>query len=127
MSDQWYEDKIEPPLQGIVKELRNNGVNTECSCGHDMYIQCQYIIDGHIAEIHHIVWTYLAMNKGIFGYETVDFDIELHHQVRDGHSYTSLEIKFPITKSEYERLEKKKKYYEEQINHINETLKNIKE
>jgi len=30
----WYEN-IEAPIRDIVKFLRNNGVNTECSCGYE--------------------------------------------------------------------------------------------
>jgi hypothetical protein len=37
----WYNEKIEQPLREIVKDLRNNGINTVCSCGHDMYIECE--------------------------------------------------------------------------------------
>ena len=41
--DDWYINNIEEPVRDIVRALRNNGVNTECSCGHDMTIQCQTI------------------------------------------------------------------------------------
>lgn len=34
----WYE-KIEPEVREIVRELRNKGINTICSCGHKMEIQ----------------------------------------------------------------------------------------
>jgi len=95
----WYKMNIEPPLQDLVKQLRNEGVNTECSCGHNMYIQCQYILDGQIQIIHKTVWDYLAMNKGVFGYDEVDFDIVVKHKVRNGHSYTSLDISFPVKKN----------------------------
>jgi len=39
----WYSNTIEEPVRNIVRALRNNGINTECSCGHDMTIQCQTI------------------------------------------------------------------------------------
>jgi hypothetical protein len=38
----WYEKYIEKPIRPLVKLLRDNGYNTECSCGHKMYVQCQY-------------------------------------------------------------------------------------
>lgn len=41
--DDWYLNTIEEPVRDIVRALRNNGINTECSCGHDMTIQCQTI------------------------------------------------------------------------------------
>lgn len=34
----WYE-KIEIEIREIVRELRNKGINTTCSCGHKMYIE----------------------------------------------------------------------------------------
>ena len=37
----WYLIHIEPELREIVYALRNNGINTECSCAHDMYVQIQ--------------------------------------------------------------------------------------
>ena len=41
--DSWYKHNIELPVREIVKNLRNQGINTECSCGHALYIQCQTI------------------------------------------------------------------------------------
>ncbi len=40
MSD-WY-DKIEEPVKALVKLLRNNGFNTNCSCGHKMSIEMEW-------------------------------------------------------------------------------------
>ncbi len=90
MKNYWYEEKIEEPLVGIVRYLRNNGINTECSCGHEMYIQCQYILDGSIKNIHDLVWNYLD-SKGL----DIDFDILVHHEIRNRiHcQWTSLNIK----------------------------------
>lgn len=39
----WYEENIEEPVRDLVMLLRDNGFNTECSCGHEMYIQCQLL------------------------------------------------------------------------------------
>ena len=33
--------KIEEGVREWVYKLRNHGINTECSCHHDGYIQCQ--------------------------------------------------------------------------------------
>lgn len=41
MKDYWYKFNIEEPIREIVKRLRNNGINTFCSCGHNMWIECQ--------------------------------------------------------------------------------------
>lgn len=38
----WYKMKIEDPLKKIVYKLRNNGINTFQSCGHDLYIDCEF-------------------------------------------------------------------------------------
>lgn len=35
----WYDNNIEPEVRELVKTLRDRGINTTCSCGHDMYIE----------------------------------------------------------------------------------------
>jgi len=42
----WYKEYIEEDIRPLVKLLRENGFNTECSCGHDMYVQCLILPDG---------------------------------------------------------------------------------
>lgn len=37
----WYALNIEEPVREIVRALRKRGINTECSCGHKLYIQFQ--------------------------------------------------------------------------------------
>jgi hypothetical protein len=44
-AEDWYVEFIEFPIRKVVRLLRNHGVNTECSCGHQMYVQFQ-VIDG---------------------------------------------------------------------------------
>jgi hypothetical protein len=39
LSKIWYKEKIEPEVRDLVRDLRNQGVNTTCSCGHNMYIE----------------------------------------------------------------------------------------
>jgi len=81
----WYEDVIEEPIRDLVKLLRDNGFNTECSCGHEMYVQCQYLVDGEIQRLHKLLFDN--------GYR--DYTIEIRVQVINGHQYASLEIKLP--------------------------------
>jgi len=79
----WYEENIEAPLRDIIKYLRNNGINTECSCGHEMYIQCQYIPDGNISELHKILYNYFSKNK-----LNINYDLNIIVKVENG--YTTL-------------------------------------
>ena len=83
----WYDMHIEEPVRELTRVLRDNGVNTECSCGHDMYIQCQYIPDETVFEIHNLVWHYLH-DKGV----QINFEIIVRHTVVDGHAYSSLDV-----------------------------------
>lgn len=85
----WYEEFIEEPIRDIVKLLRENGFNTECSCGHDMYIQCQYVIDYEIKRLYDLIYLYLYDKK-----VPINFEINVLIQVIDGHPYPSLEVKF---------------------------------
>lgn len=78
----WYEDYIEEPIRDLVRLLRNNGFNTECSCGHEMNVQCQYIPEGEIQRLHNLLF-----NKGYRNYK-----IEVRLFVLDGFSYPSLQI-----------------------------------
>ena len=38
----WYEENIEPEIRELVRLLRDNGVNTISSCGHEMTIQASW-------------------------------------------------------------------------------------
>lgn len=49
----WYEKHVEPEIQPLVKLLRNNGLNTTCSCGHEMYCECDVV--GNYFETAHFV------------------------------------------------------------------------
>jgi len=53
----WYEEYIEPEIRDLVRLLRDNGFNTECSCGHEMYVQCSYIIDGELMRLHNLLFS----------------------------------------------------------------------
>ena len=89
----WYDQFIEDPLKDLVKVLRNNGINTECSCGHEMYIQCQHILDGELMDINKMLLCYLDENN-----LPQDYKIEITHEVMDGHQFTNLDIKLPNKK-----------------------------
>ena len=89
--DTWYNEMIEDPLKEIVHLLRNNGVNTECSCGHQGYIQCQYIIGDDIKKVHELLFNYLHSNN-----LPVDYTINVKISVMNGHQYPSMEIVFPL-------------------------------
>jgi len=83
----WYSENIESGVRDLVRFLRDNGVNTECSCeGHVKgaipYVQCQYITDGEIHRIHRLLTGH--------GYE--NFIFKLFHLVVEGHPFSTLDI-----------------------------------
>ncbi len=80
----WYEENIEEGVRFAVKLLRDNGINTECSCEHEGFIQCQYINDGHIRDVDHTLF-----NAGYRNYV-----IELYLTRDDGHLRSFINIKF---------------------------------
>lgn len=100
--DNWYDKYIEPEVRDLVKYLRDNGVNTECSCGHEMYIQCQYSVDGFIQDLHCLLFDYFYKQK-----KEINYEINVYHKVIEGHSYTDLEIKLPKEKENEKREDKK--------------------
>ena len=80
----WYEQNIEAGIRKEVKLLRDNGFNTECSCAHEMHVQCQYVVDGEIQRLHEVLFNN--------GYRDYTVGIEL--RVVEGHSYSHLQIDF---------------------------------
>lgn len=84
MSD-WYEENIEEGVRDLVKLLRNNGFNTECSCHHDMYIQCQFMLDGELMNLHNL----LCNN----GYENYEVTVQI--KCVDLVPFTNLNIQLP--------------------------------
>lgn len=85
----WLEDIIEEGIRSEVKLLRDNGFNTECSCGHEMYVQCQYVIDYEIKRLYDLIYNYLYENK-----KPINFEINVVVEVMDGHPYPTMQIKF---------------------------------
>ena len=53
----WYEENIEPRIRGFVRLLRDNGFNTQCSCGHEMYVECGYPPDGEVQRLHNLLYS----------------------------------------------------------------------
>ncbi len=45
----WYEENIEEPIRPLVHLLRENGFNTECSCGHEEEVPVGIL--GHFNQI----------------------------------------------------------------------------
>jgi len=80
----WYDENIEEPVREIVRLLRNNGFNTECSCGHDMYVQCEYDMRDGTSDLHRLLF-----HNGFQNYT-----IHICHQVMDGHTYIHADIQF---------------------------------
>lgn len=86
----WYEEAIEEPIRNLVKLLRDNGFNTVSSCGHEMYCQCDFLLDGEFKRLHDLLF-----NSGYRNYT-----ITVNIQVLDGHLYNHFEIKLPKEEKE---------------------------
>jgi len=84
----WYEENIEPEVRELVRYLRNNGINTECSCGHDNYVQCQYIPDGTIQALHILLFNYFTEQS-----LPVSYTIDVRVMVVDGYQYATLDVR----------------------------------
>lgn len=70
-----WSEHIEPQIRPWVMMLRNNGINTTCSCGHDMYIEFDILDGSQITQVD-----YLLYNAGARNYE-----IECHIIRENGH------------------------------------------
>ena len=86
LENSWYVH-IEKDLRELVFLLRNNGFNTECSCEHEKYIQCQYIPDGEIMRLLNLLSCYFHEQDIPCKYE-----INIIIKVDDGHQYPTLNI-----------------------------------
>jgi hypothetical protein len=81
----WYEEFIEPEIRSIVKLLRDNGINTECSCGHKMWVQFQ-VIDNEPQIVDKIL-----CNSGYKNYL-----IECHYERHDNWPLNTATVYFPV-------------------------------
>ena len=88
ITNEWY-STIELGVRDYVFLLRNSGFNTECSCEHEKYIQCQYIEDGEIERLVKTLYTYMYNNN-----IPINFQIEIVIKVDEGHLYNTLNIYF---------------------------------
>lgn len=60
----FYQD-IEPGVREIVRLLRDNGINTTCSCEHEGYIEFELVGLAHeVKAIHDLLF-----NTGLRGYK----------------------------------------------------------
>ena len=70
----WYEEYIEESIRPLVRLLRDNGFNTQCSCGHEMYVECSCLLDGEIQRLHNLLF-----NNGHSDYE-INVNIKVLNQ-----------------------------------------------
>jgi len=63
IEDRFYSE-LEEGVREYIRALRNAGINTECSCHHEGYIQCQSLDPS--AEIRIIRDVLLEMNVDIY-------------------------------------------------------------
>jgi len=80
----WYKENIEEGIRPLVKLLRENGFNTECSCEHDMYVQCQILPDGELQRIHNLLFEHYD-----------NYKIEIILERIDGIWYSSMRVEIP--------------------------------
>ena len=59
MVDTEFYTNVEEPIRDLVRRLRDRGINTVCSCGHEMYVQADLVIDTQLAIMHRTVYEYL--------------------------------------------------------------------
>lgn len=81
----WYEENIEEPLRDLVYELRNIVFNTECSCGHEKYVQIQCLDTAEVGRL----------DRFLFDLGLRDYVIELHLTREEGHLRIMMNLKLP--------------------------------
>jgi len=80
----WHEENVEEGVRDIVRLLRDNGINTISSCHHDMTIQCDYVPQGTLQDIHNLIYNRFLETK-----EPCSFDLIVYHSVENGYTITS--------------------------------------
>jgi len=87
MKTNWFEENIEEKIRPTVKLLRDNGFNTECSCGHKMYVQCQWPMndDGEFFRLDQLLYNN--------GYRTYKIEAWLH-RCNGVIMFSGFEVKF---------------------------------
>jgi len=81
----WYKTAIEPEVREIVRRLRNSGINTISSCGHEMWIQCE---TSDPSEEWKMVYNVLVGDLGL-----KDWTMKVRWEVRGGHVHSFTEIR----------------------------------
>ena len=77
----WY-DSLEPGIRDVVRLLRDNGFNTECSCEHEGYVQCAYFADGELARLDNLLFN--------AGYRDYSLEVEIVRE--DGHGRSGVNL-----------------------------------
>ena len=85
----WYSD-LEPGVRKWIWLLRNWGINTECSCEHEGYIQCQSL--DPTTEIDNI--RRCLFEAGLYNYTITVTHDQMGQSSGDWHQ--TLEIKSPM-------------------------------
>lgn len=81
----WY-DTIEPEIRPVVRLLRDNGFNTESSCGHKMYVQIGWFAKGALGALHDLLFNngyesfriIIHLERNINGLDRCWADLELN-------------------------------------------------
>ena len=87
----WYDEYIEEPVRDLVKALRNAGINTTNSCGHDMTIQAEFYGNLELDMIYNVCYE-LNINK---------YQVFVLDQIGDFGRHTFLEIMLPDKNDNY--------------------------
>lgn len=86
-----FYDEIEDGVREWVRHLRDAGINTECSCGHEGYIRCQVLdLPADIQRIKDVLHTH-----GLW-YYTIEF-----HYVAFGENFTGWSESITVRSKEF--------------------------
>ena len=99
--DWWYDQCIEEPVRKAVKALRNEGINTQCSCGHDMTIQCEFLGDHELDTIYNVLTR--------LGYD--EYRVYVYDDIYEGRRNSYIEILLPDINGEYFMVMKENKKF----------------
>lgn len=66
---------IEEPIRELVKLLRDSGINTTSSCGHEMSVQADVLPSGYLQILDEVVFNYLT-EKG----QPIEYLITIHRE-----------------------------------------------
>lgn len=115
--DDWYEQNIEEGVRDIVRHLRNNGFNTECSCEHEMFVQIGHSLDGELMRLHSLLFSYFARRD-----EKVSYEIRLRHTVMDKCPFTSVDVLLTGREKHIDHLRRMAKYHEDRAEQMRKDI-----